>query len=173
MQSSNNNSADAKALKLRILTIIFSTISQKPDRLSHLEVDKEFLESLNLTRMLKSSNPEERELSLNFCILLLHQEKKVTMSDLVQYDMETRDILSKGEMRKMWESMNEIGSKVGSNATLEALGKTGVAKPLESQNTDMEKMRRKMLTEIEGSLEQKITQVNDKIEAQESVISSL
>ena len=83
-------------LSLKIIKLIFSTIAVKPDRLKQLDVDKEFLDSLDLPRLLKSPNEEERELSLNFCIILLNEEAQVTLSDLVEYDMTTRDILTKG-----------------------------------------------------------------------------
>ena len=72
LQSSDNPTEEQKELSLRIIKVIFITISVKPERLKHLEVDKEFLDSLKLSQMLKSQSSVERELSLNFCILLLN-----------------------------------------------------------------------------------------------------
>ena len=121
--NTNDNPTDEhKELSLKIIKLIFSTIAVKPDRLKQLDVDKEFLDSLDLPRLLKSPNEEERELSLNFCIILLNEEAQVTLSDLVEYDMTTRDILTKGQMKRMWETIRHLAKQVGSDAVEEVLG---------------------------------------------------
>jgi hypothetical protein len=47
-------------------------------------------------------------------MLLLHHEPTVTLSDLVGYDFESRDIIMKRQALKMWDSLNDLGSKYAS-----------------------------------------------------------
>ena len=78
-----NSELEHKLLKKRIVKIIFSTISQDTSRLELLGVDKELLESLDLNRMLTSKDAEGINLATNFCILLLHNDEEVMVSDLL------------------------------------------------------------------------------------------
>ena len=108
-------------MKLRILRLIFDIVSQKTERLELLGVDKELLDTLEFPRMLKGTKKEEVDLATNFCILLLHHDKHVTTSDMVGFDMESWDILSKTEMKKVWQALNAVGS----NEVADAIDNTG------------------------------------------------
>ena len=129
-------------MKVRIMRLIFSIVSQKPERLELLGVDKELLDSLELARMLKSSNQEETDLATNFSILLLHHDDKVTTSDLVGFDMESRDVLSKTEMKKVWQALNAVGTKEVSDA----LGRASPVPPAQEVNT--EQLKKQILAEL-------------------------
>ena len=126
-----NSELEHKLLKKRIVKLIFSTISQDTNRLELLGVDKELLESLDLNRMLTSKDAEGINLATNFCILLLHNDEDVMVSDLLQFDLEARDILAKAESRKIWETLKLFGDKQAA----EALGQTGDATPLKTLNS--------------------------------------
>ena len=82
-----NSELEHKLLKRRIVKLLFSTISQDTNRLELLGVDKELLESLDLNRMLTSKDAEGINLATNFCILLLHNDEDVMVSDLLQFDL--------------------------------------------------------------------------------------
>ena len=75
------------------------------------------------------------------------------MSDLIDNDTKVRDIVSKGEMKKMWEAFTEIGKMVGSDVINKALGKTGNAKPLDQQEMDIERVRGKVVTEFDDKIQ--------------------
>ena len=99
---------EVRPLKLQAARIIFNTVSSEPARLQHLSAEKDFLESLDLASLLKSPSPEDRKLGLNLCASLLYHKHNVTMYDLFQNDLESRDIISKYEMRNLWQAVNEI-----------------------------------------------------------------
>jgi len=124
------------------MRLIFSIVSQKPGRLELLGVDKELLDSLELARMLKSSNQEETNLATNFSILLLHHDDTVTTSDLVGFDLESRDVLSKTEMKKVWQALNALGTKEVSDA----LGRASPVPPVQEVNS--EELKKQILAEL-------------------------
>ena len=99
---------EVRPLKLQALRIILNTVSSDPSRLHHLSAEKDFLESLDLPSLLKSSTPENKKLARNFCTLLLYHKSNVTMTDLFQNDLESRDIISKFETRRLWKAMNTL-----------------------------------------------------------------
>ena len=67
-----------------------------------------------MIKLLKGRNKETVELGINFSLLLLHHEPRVTMSDLVGYDFEARDKIEKRQVMKIWESINDLGDKYNS-----------------------------------------------------------
>ena len=147
-QQAAGNTAEYKALKLRIMTLIFSIVSHRPERLELLGIDKELLECLELARMLKSSAQEETELATNFSLLLLNHDETVTTSDLVGFDLESRDVLTKTEMKKVWQALNSIGSK----EVTEIIG-SAVAVP---KQVDPDKLKKQILTELNKEFKEAI-----------------
>ena len=120
---------------MRIMKLVFNIVSQKPARLELLGVDKELLDCLELARMLKSSIDDETDLATNFSLLLLNHDESVTTSDLVGFDLESRDVLTKTEMKKVWQALNAIGSK----EVTEAIGSAGPSPP---NQVDPEKLKK-------------------------------
>jgi len=57
---------------------------------------------------MKSPVVEERDLALNFCNLLLHHHPEISLVDLVSYDLESRDLIQKTSMNKLWQAVNSV-----------------------------------------------------------------
>ena len=74
-------------------------------------------------------------LATNFSLLLLNHDESVTTSDLVGFDLESRDVLTKTEMKKVWQALNAIGSK----EVTEAIGSAGPSPP---NQVDPEKLKK-------------------------------
>ena len=142
----SKNAAEFKAMKLKIVKILYRSLEKEPSRVVQLEVDKEFLEGLQFPTMLKSTSKEERTIASDFCILLLHQEPKVTVTDLIQYDMESRDLLSKAEMVQVWKSINSIGTGGGGGVQNNATQSSSV-------NKDIERTLKQFRQEIDSFIE--------------------
>ena len=111
LQVITDSTAEFKDLHSRIMRIFYDILVKNTKRLELLELDKQFCEALDMVRMLKSAKKEDQDLSINFALLLLHHDKDVKMSDLVGYDFESRDVITKRQGIKMWEAINDIGKK--------------------------------------------------------------
>ena len=75
-----------KDLQLRIIRLYFNLLVKDPTTSHYIEIDKEFCDACEIIKLLKSKNKDTVELALNFSLLLLHHEPRVTLSDLVGYD---------------------------------------------------------------------------------------
>ena len=114
LQSITNSTAEFKDLQVRIIRLFFSLLVKDPTTSQYIEIDKEFCDACDMIKLLKGRNKETVELGINFSLLLLHHEPRVTMSDLVGYDFEARDKIEKRQVMKIWESINDLGDKYNS-----------------------------------------------------------
>ena len=116
--------------------------------------------------MLKSTNVEETDLACNFSILLLHHDDKVTTSDLVGFDLESRDVLSKTEMLKVWSVLNSIGAKevadvIGSAGPTGTVDKADLKKQILAEiNTDLKDAITKDVSELLGKKQALVNEEN-------------
>lgn len=76
-----------------------------------LTLTKDFLESLDLALLMKSSRQEERDMAMNLCSLLIHHDPKLTMDDLVSFDLQARDLMNKSANNKIWSALNQINTQ--------------------------------------------------------------
>ena len=111
LQTITNSSQEFKDTQHRIIKIFLGILIKDPSQAQNLEIDKEFCDACDIQKLLKSHRPEVVEDAINFSMLLLHHEPTVTMSDLVGYDFESRDIIMKRQALKMWDSINDLGGK--------------------------------------------------------------
>ena len=120
------------------------------------------MDSFELARMLKSALVEETELATNFALLLLNHDDTVTTSDLVGFDLESRDVLSKTEMKKVWQALNTIGSK----EVIEAIGSAGPSPPTP---VDPEKLKKQILSELNSEFREALKRDVSEIVKQNSI----
>ena len=55
----------------------------------------DWFEAIGLKDLLDSEKKEEKDLALNFCTLILDLKEEVTMNDLVQSCLKSRDLIQK------------------------------------------------------------------------------
>ena len=69
-------------------------IKANPERQALINLTPAFIQSLDLSLMIDSKVKGERELALAFCDQLLNSsDSEVKLVDLVQYDVQARDLL--------------------------------------------------------------------------------
>ena len=49
-------------------------------------------------------------IGVNFCMFLVHHSEMLTLTNLIKFDMESRDIILKRENQKIWQAINSLGS---------------------------------------------------------------
>jgi hypothetical protein len=98
-------------VQTRIIRTFYDVLITDTTKINLLEIDTEFCESLDMVRLFKSQREVEKELVINFALLLLHHDKRVKLSDLVGYDLDCRDIISKRESTKLWDSINDLSTR--------------------------------------------------------------
>lgn len=95
-----------------MIKFLFETLRDDPERQALLNLSKPFLESLDLTLLMKSKQVEEQGLAMNLCALLLHHDSEMTMVDLLGFDLQARDLLNKTANQKIWTAVNQIDNMV-------------------------------------------------------------
>lgn len=110
-QSITNSTQEFRLVQTQIIRTVYEVLITDTTKVELLEVDKDFCESLDIPKLLKSKSEAERDLVINFSLLLLNIDKDVTMSDLVGYDQDSRDIITKKENIKLWEAVNDMSRK--------------------------------------------------------------
>ena len=105
-KSGNNQTKYFKEMQMQLVSILFTALREEPKRYEYHQLSKSFFTSLDLAFVMKSSVMEERELAINLCSLLLHHDPKLTMDDLVSFDLQARDVMNKSANNKIWQALN-------------------------------------------------------------------
>lgn len=59
-------------MQTRIIRTLYDVLVYDSSKIELLDIDKEFCESLDLVKLINSRNEQERELMINFALLLIH-----------------------------------------------------------------------------------------------------
>ena len=102
MQAAKDKSPMDSALKYLLVRFLFLSLREDPTRQELIPLTKPFLDSLDLAAMLKSTSTEEYDSSLNLVSLLLHHDSKLSLVELVSYDLQARDSIYRNFNSKLW-----------------------------------------------------------------------
>ena len=79
-------------IRVRIARSLYFLLKPDPaKRVELLDPDKEFVEAINASMMLKNRDESVREDVANLCALIIQYDEDLTPMDFCQFDMEARD----------------------------------------------------------------------------------
>ena len=77
---------------------MYDLLVRDPSRIRFMQTKEEdSLDALGITRLIKSPSQDTVNIGVNFCMFLVHHSEKLTLTNLIKFDMESRDIILKRE----------------------------------------------------------------------------
>lgn len=81
----------SRALKAQIVKYFFEAFREDLERQKSVDLTREFFEALDLAQLSASSDEEQQRMALNLISLLIHNNKGLSLQDIVSFDLQARD----------------------------------------------------------------------------------